>query len=98
MSLNHEQFKKYFNEHFSSIFDELLKENKNNNQKKELEIEIKSPKTEMKGISLEIFDFDKKRFYEFCEPNIEYLNSCARFITINIELKKENWILKFYIE
>ena len=70
-----------------SLFKELSKETPKD---KELEIEIKGSEEIINGISFEAKTFDKNNFYEFFDPNIEYLKNSTFFFSYNIELKNEN--------
>ena len=70
-----------------SLFNELSKETPKD---RELEIEIKGSEEIINGISFEAKTFDKNDFYEFFDPDIEYLKNSTFFFSYNIELKNEN--------
>ena len=95
------QFQKYFSEKINKTYNELLHMiNHDNKIEKELEIEIKCPEKEINGISIELSTFDKNKFYEFFNKDIDYLKNSTIFLSIDFELKDEKniQIVKFVYE
>jgi len=95
------QFQKYFSEKINKTYNELLhKINHENKIEKELEIEIKCPEKEINGISIEMSTFDKNKFYEFFNKDIDYLKNSTIFLSIEFELKDEKnlQLIKFVYE
>ena len=95
------QFQKYFSEKINKTYNELLhKINHDNKIEKELEIEIKCPEKEINGISIELSTFDKNKFYEFFNKDIDYLKNSTIFFSIDFELKDEKnlQLVKFVYE
>ena len=85
------QFQKYIFEEINKTYDELLKSNihNTNNTVKELEIEIKCLEKQINDLSIELSTFDKNKFYEFFNKDVEYLKNSSFFFSISLELKDE---------
>ena len=85
------QFQKDIFEEINKTYDELLKSNihNTNNTVKELEIEIKCLEKQINDLSIELSTFDKNKFYEFFNKDVEYLKNSSFFFSISLELKDE---------
>lgn len=90
-------------EELPKFFDRLkmaLIKGKKFDDKKNFELEIRSSEEELKGISLEIFTFDKLKYNMFYEPSNEYLENNLLIFSLNLELKEEKdfEIIKEYFD
>ena len=60
-----------------------------NQEKKDLEIEIRGEKEDSTGISVEILTFGKEKFYEYFDSNAEYTKKALVACTLNFEIIKD---------
>lgn len=65
-----------------------LIEGKKNGDKKEFELEIRGTEEDPKGISLEIFNFNKSKYVEYFDFSEEYMKKSLMIFSLNIKIRE----------
>lgn len=66
-----------------------LIEGKKNEDKKEFELEIRGTEEDPKGISLEIFHFNKSKYKEYFDSSKEYIKKSFMIFSLNLTIKEK---------
>lgn len=66
-----------------------LIEGKKNEDKKEFELEIRGTEEDPKGISLEIFHFNKSKYKEYFDSSKEYMKKSFMIFSLNLTIKEK---------
>ena len=78
---------------FSRAFKDAFSKSKNDKEdKKGLDLEIRTTKEDINGTSLEIFTFDKTKYFEYFDNRAEYFNDSLHCLclSLNFDIKKED--------
>ena len=74
---------------FFERFKKALAEGKKLGDKKSFELELRGSKEDPKGVAIEIFTFDKTKYAQYFDNNIEYIKKSLDMGTITFEVKEE---------